>query len=74
MSNLHVHVKCHSVDIGRNGGLENTCNCMYPKDVSVTFIVKKQQTGTKAIKTSKNIKKPYSRFLKLAKKYIDMIR
>lgn len=45
MSNLHVHVKCHSVDIGRNGGLENTCNCMYPKDVSVTFIVKKQQTG-----------------------------
>lgn len=73
MSNLHVHVKCHSVDIGRNGGLKNTCNYMYPKDVSVTFIVKKQQTG-RLSRHQKNNKKPYSRFLKLAKKYIDMIR
>lgn len=63
MSNLHVHVKCHSVDIGRNGGLENTCNYMYPKDVSVTFIVKKQQTG----RLSRHQKKQQKTILKILK-------
>ena len=49
MSNSHLPVKCHSVDMEKKE-VKNTCN-----DVSVTFKVKKQQP-VDSIKSSKNNK------------------
>lgn len=60
MSNSHLPVKCHSVDMEKKE-VKNTCN-----DVSVTFKVKKQQTSRlyQVIKKQQNV---CSRFLKISK-------